>query len=65
MQKQNPKSINALMKYLRDEKGIKISGSVDKRKLRNMGYYHGYKGYRYIGRATNEIKYCSFAMVVL
>ena len=37
MQKK-PKSINALMAYMRDVKGIKISGSGDKKKLRYMGY---------------------------
>ena len=46
MQKK-PKSINALMAYMRDVKGINISGSGDKKKLRYMGYFHGYKGYRY------------------
>ena len=42
-----PKSINSLMAYMRDVKGVQIKGSSDKRKLRNMGYFHGYKGYRY------------------
>lgn len=45
--KKKPKSINALMAYMRDEKGLSISGSCDKKKLRYMGYFHGYKGYRY------------------
>lgn len=56
----NPKTINALMKYLRDKKGIKISGASDKRKLMNIGYYHGYKGYRYINKPYNQIKYTNF-----
>ena len=41
--KKKPKSINALMAYMRDEKGLSISGSSDKKKLRYMGYFHGYK----------------------
>ena len=45
-----PKSVNALMKYLRDDKLISIQGSSDKQKLLNIGYYHGYKGYRYYKR---------------
>lgn len=45
--KKKPKSINALMAYMRDEKGLSISGSSDKKKLRYMGYFHGYKGYRF------------------
>lgn len=36
-----PKSINSLMAYMRDEKKINIYGSLQKRQLRNMGYYHG------------------------
>lgn len=44
-----PKSINSLMAYMRDEKEIKINGSIQKRQLRCMGYYHGYKGYRFCG----------------
>lgn len=42
-----PRSINSLMQYMRKEKGIKINGSSQKKKLRYMGYFHGYKGYRY------------------
>ena len=30
--KKKPKSINALMAYMRDEKGLSISGSSDKKK---------------------------------
>ncbi len=52
------------MKYLRDEKGIAISGSSQKRKLRNIGYYHGYKGYRYICKPTNQISYTKFDELV-
>ena len=44
MAEPHPKSIDGLMRYLRDKKGISISGSSQKRKLMNMGYYHGYKG---------------------
>ena len=47
MTKKRPKTTDALMRYLREEKGISISGSSQKRKLMNIGYYHGYKGYRY------------------
>ena len=44
------KTTNALMKYLREQHNISIDGSKDKKNLRNIGYYHGYKGYRYIKR---------------
>lgn len=52
------------MKYLRDKKGIQISGSEQKRQLRNIGYYHGYKGYRFIGKATNKIPYTDFRQIM-
>ena len=48
------------MKYLRDEKGMIISGSAHKQKLMNIGYYHGYKGYRYINKPSNQIAYANF-----
>lgn len=48
------------MRYLRDNKGIKISGTLQKRRLMNMGYYHGYKGYRYINSPSNLITYTTF-----
>lgn len=59
MPKTKPKTTNALMKYLRDNKGIDISGK-QKRKLMNMGYYHGYKGYRYIRKPSNQITFSKF-----
>lgn len=49
-----PKSINSLMAYMRDKKNISISGSTQKKKLRNMGYFHGYKGYRYHSNPQNK-----------
>ncbi|MGO4997312.1 Abi family protein [Oribacterium sp. Sow4_G1_1] len=55
-----PKTINGLMKYLRDTKGLNISGSSQKRKLMNIGYYHGYKGYRYIDKPTNRAPFTEF-----
>lgn len=55
-----PKSTNALMKYLREEKRIDISGSSAKQRLMNIGYYHGYKGYRYFNKSTNVLNYNSF-----
>lgn len=58
--KKKPKSINSLMKYMREAKGIHIKDSSDKRKLRNMGYYHGYKGYRYHNNPANMYGFKSF-----
>lgn len=59
-----PKSTNGLMRYLRDEKGIAISGASQKRKLMNIGYYHGYKGYRYIYAPSNHVPYTKFEELV-
>lgn len=58
-----PKSIDGLMRHLRN-KGVKISGSTQKRKLMNMGYYHGYKGYRYIKNPANKILFNDFNELV-
>lgn len=41
------KSTDALMRHLRNN-GIAISGSSQKRQLINTGYFHGYKGYRFL-----------------
>ena len=60
MSSKKPKSTNALMKYLREEKGMSIYGSSQKRKLKIIGYYHGYKGYRFIRRPSNRIVYADF-----
>lgn len=49
-------SPNALMRHLRGEPNpMKIAGSRQKLQLRNMGYYHGYKGYRFVGEAGNRV----------
>ena len=60
MSVKTPKSTDGLMRYLRNNKGIDISGSNQKRKLMNMGYYHGYKGYRYIRLPRNQVIYRTF-----
>lgn len=48
------------MSYMRNKKGIQISGSIQKRKLRYMGYYHGYKGYRYCNSPSTLFPYKDF-----
>jgi len=48
------------MRYLRDIKGIQIGGSRQKQALRNMGYYHGYKGYRFYGSVKSQLPYSDF-----
>ncbi len=58
------KTINALMKYLREEKKIAIGGSVQKSKLRRIGYYHGYKGYRFYYRPSKGLLYTDFEQLM-
>lgn len=54
------KSIDGLMKHLRDTHHISINGSSQKQKLRNIGYYHVYKGYRYYKSPQNKFAYTDF-----
>ncbi|MEK4387190.1 Abi family protein [Solibacillus sp. FSL W7-1464] len=58
------KTVNGLMRHLRDTHGIEINGSKNKKDLLNMGYYHGFKGYRFIGQSENKIPYTKFDEVV-
>ena len=53
------KTIDGLMRHLRDN-GIAISGSSQKRQLRNTGYFHGYKGYRFFKNAQNSLPFVSY-----
>ena len=57
-----PKTINSLMKHLRNS-GIDINGAAQKRRLKNIGYYHGYKGYRFAGTAANRLPLTDFSQV--
>lgn len=56
----NPKSINGLMRHLRDT-GIDIAGSRDKRLLINSGYFHAYKGYRFFRSPSTKIPITNFS----
>jgi len=53
------KTTDGLMRHLRDS-GINISGSTQKRKLINTGYFHGYKGYRFFGNAQSRLPFVSY-----
>ena len=58
------KTINGLMIHLRNDCGIKITGSKEKLQLTQYGYYHGYKGYRFIKKRQNTIQYTNFSEIV-
>ena len=54
------KTINGLMRHLRDDNNIKISGTTQKRWLLNTGYFHGYKGYRFFKHASKKLPFTSY-----
>lgn len=58
------KSIDSLMKHLRNDCNINISGSKEKQQLTQYGYYHGYKGYRFFKQKGNIIPYNNFSEII-
>ena len=58
------KTINGLMIHLRDDCNIRIGGSKDKLQLTQYGYYHGYKGYRFLKKRQNVIPYRNFSEIL-
>ncbi len=59
-----PQTINGLMRHLRNDCNIQISGSYQKQQLISYGYYHGYKGYRFFKNRHNKILYTDFSELV-
>ncbi len=60
----SPQTINGLMRHLRDDCKIDINGSKQKKQLISYGYYHGYKGYRFIKNKSTQIPYSSFSEII-
>lgn len=60
----SPQTINGLMRHLRNNCNVQISGSYQKQQLISYGYYHGYKGYRFVRNNGNRIPYTDFSEVV-
>lgn len=50
------------MKHLRLE-GIAIKGSSQKKSLMNVGYYHGYKGYRFKCDYKHKLNFTSYTQI--
>lgn len=48
------------MRHMRDNKKLNIGGSKQKRQLRNIGYFHGYKGYNFYQRKENDLNFRDF-----
>ena len=64
MKTNTPQTVNGLMRHLRNNCNIQISGSYQKQQLISYGYYHGYKGYRFFKNSGNQIAYSDFSEVV-
>ena len=56
-------SIYQLMKYLRKTHNIKVK-STQTQALRNIGYYHGFKGYRFIREDKKRINFSSLDEII-
>lgn len=51
------------MKYLRNTHHINVK-STQTQAIRNMGYYHGFKGYRFIRDSRNRVRFSSLDEVI-
>ncbi|MCM1525539.1 MAG: Abi family protein [Ruminococcus sp.] len=58
-----PKSTDQLMEYMNKEKGIFIDSQKQKNELRYIGYFHGYKGYRYCNNPASLLPYNNFSQL--
>lgn len=56
-------SLQNLTDHLKDKHNLPVQENQFQ-DLRNIGYYHGYKGYRFIRKANNPIHFTAFAQVV-
>lgn len=57
--------INSLMKHMRQAHGMAdLRGSDKKILLRNMGYFHGYKGFRFARKPQDKLALPSFKALV-
>lgn len=56
-------SLEDLAQHLKEQHGLSVDQN-QMQSLRNIGYYHGYKGYRFIRKANNRIEFTNFSQVV-
>lgn len=56
-------TIYQLMKYLRSRHSVAVK-SNQTQALRNIGYYHGYKGYRFVRSPSHRIHFSSLDEVI-
>ena len=57
------RTTNALMKHIRDNHKIEIVGSKQKRELLHMGYYHGYKRYKFSKNSKSKLPITDFSQI--
>jgi abortive infection bacteriophage resistance protein len=58
------RNLDQVMDYLENHHHINMSDTTDRIYLQNFGYYHGYKGYRYIKTPENRIDFSDFNQVI-
>ena len=56
------KTTDGLMRHLCDS-GVQINGSKQKRQLLYTGYFHVYKGYRFLGNAQRRLPFTSYQKI--
>lgn len=54
------KSIDGLMRHIRNNHNVLINGSKHKRTLRNIGYFHGYKAYKFVYKKNTPLSFTTF-----
>ncbi|PTI83430.1 Abi family protein [Mammaliicoccus vitulinus] len=55
-----PKTIDGLMRHMRNNNNLEINGSKQKGQLRNIGYFHGYKGYNFYLDNSHKLNFTDF-----
>lgn len=58
------KTTDGLMRHIRDAHNINIGGSSEKKKLIAMGYFHGYKAYRFYKDIHNPFPFNDFKQII-
>lgn len=56
-------SLQDLSEHLKEIHGLPVQENQIQ-DLRNIGYYHGYKGYRFIRKSNSPIKFTAFSQIV-
>lgn len=56
-------SLQDLSEHLKNKHNLPVQDNQIQ-DLRNIGYYHGYKGYRFIRKSNNPIKFTAFSQIV-